>query len=54
MERPHARAVLPVHDRAAGARLRMEADARGAIVAEGLRDSMPVLPEYDYRRETVL
>ena len=54
MERPHARAVLPVHDRTAEARLRVEADARGAIVSQGLLNSMPVLSEHDYRRETVL
>jgi len=54
MERPHARAVLPVHDRTAKARLRVEADAGSAVVAQGLPDSMPVLPEYDYRRKAVL
>jgi hypothetical protein len=43
-----------MHDREAEARLRVEADAGSAVVAEGLLDSMPVLPEHDYRRETVL
>ena len=54
MERPHARAVLPVHDRAAEARLRVEADAGSAVITQGLPDSMPVLPEHDYRWEAVL